>query len=75
MLAQVNDRLPLTLAPRARSLRSRSFSSLLLTQHLLGSCVLVVIRVVSAVRPKTREDIFGGFLWLGLVVILQEDFP
>lgn len=47
----------------------------LLTQHLLGSQGLVVIPVVSAVRPMVREDVFGEFLLLGSVVILEEDFP
>lgn len=30
---------------------------------------------VSAVRPMVREDVFGEFLLLGSVVILEEDFP
>ena len=40
-----------------------------------GFCMFVTIRVVSAVLPKTGKDVFGGFLLLGLVVILEEDFP
>lgn len=68
--------MPVCLSPalRARSLQSCSFPSLLLTQHLSGSCVLVMIRVVSAVFPKTGEDVFGGFLLLGSVVIWEEYF-
>lgn len=35
---------------------------------------MVVIPVVSAVSPTIGEDVFGEFLLLGSVVILEEDF-
>lgn len=61
---------------RLRGLTPESFFCFaLLMQHLLGSRRLVLIPVVSAVHPTIGEDVFGEFLLLESVVILEEDFP